>query len=337
MLDIKNIKIQIKNIIEVFKSKKFIIPVLIFSIFLFFLMFSIMFYYFIGILIHSKKEIIVPNIVGKSVVEALDIVSQLGLSLKKIGEVYNPDYPAATVVVQRPSAGMSVRKGRVVNVILSLGGEKVFVPNLIGEDKRKAEVILRQYSLFLGTTTHRYSLKYEKNIVMSQFPVPETIVEKNSSVNIEVSLGLPPFGVVLVPDFINKSIDNVYNWAAKYDNINIKVNEEFVNDIPDGLVLRQSIPPDSEINPSEIITFEVTISKQKKAFDGRQEVYNFEYELPFIGDSLKMVKIVQISDEGEFILYNKPTSSKQKISLYVPPRKNSKLRIFVDGVLIDEK
>ncbi|MEN3013047.1 MAG: PASTA domain-containing protein [Endomicrobiia bacterium] len=328
----------IEKIIEKLKNRKLPFFVLGLSIFLFFLIFSIAFYYFIGMIVHSKKEVKVPDITGKPLLEALDIVSNVGLGLKKIGEVYNPDYPAATVVVQQPRAGMSVRKGRFVNVILSLGGEKVFVPNIIGEERRKAEVLLKQYGLFLGTTTFKYSLKYEKNIVMNQNPLPESIVEKNSSVDIEVSLGLPPPGIVLIPDFTSKTVENVYDWTVRH-NIEVKIEEKIVEEGEEGIVLSQNPPPDTQIIINEPLVLEITVSKtQKKSLkETHKEIYNFEYELPFIGESLKVVKIVQISDEGEHVLYNKPTSSKQKISLYVPPRRNSKLRIFVDGVLIDEK
>lgn len=330
-----------KNIFNLFIRKikdKLDILVFIFCIFIFLFIFSIASYYILGKIVHSKKEVIVPNIVGKSVLEALDMVSEVGLGLKKIGEVYNPNYPFATIVVQQPSAGMVVRKGRFINIILSLGGEKVFVPNLIGEEIRKAEILLRQYNLLLGTTTYRYSLKYNKNLVISQKPQPSEIVEKNSFVDIEVSLGPPPFGMILVPDFVNKTVENVVDWSTKY-NIDLKINEIISNDVPEGIVLQQSIPPDTEVTSSSM-TLEIVVSKKKTVSKEREfekEIYNFEYELPFVGETLKNVKIVQISDEGEYILYNKPTSSKQKIFLYVPPRKNSKLRIFVDGILIDEK
>lgn len=317
---------KIKNKIDIF--------VLILCTFLFLLIFSTAVYYLLGRIVHSKKEVIVPNIVGKSVLEALDIVSNVGLGLKKIGEVYNPNYPFSTIVVQQPSAGMVVRKGRFINVILSLGGEKVFVPNLIGEEVRKAEILLRQYSLLLGTSTYRYSLRYNKNIVVSQRPQPSEIVEKNSFVDIEISLGPPPPGIILVPDFINKTIENVYDWSSR-NAIDLKIVEKVTDDAPEGVILQQSIPPDTDITNSAV-TFEVVVSK-KKSIGKDKEVYNFEYELPFVGDTIKNVKIVQISDDGEYVLYNKPTSSRQKIMLYVPPRKNSKLRIFVDGILIDEK
>ncbi|MCS7151494.1 MAG: PASTA domain-containing protein [Endomicrobia bacterium] len=312
------------------KYKKYFRNVILFFIFL------ILLYNFVGIIIHSKKEVIVPNLINKSLTESLDIVSKLGLGLKKTGEVYNPNFPAGTVISQQPSAGMRVRQGRFINVVISLGGEKVFVPNIIGEERRKAEILLRQYSLSVGTVTERYSYRYAKNRVMEQEPAAETIVDKYTPVNIVISLGFPPEDVILMPEFINKDVSEVYSWAERYG-IEVKVKEQVVEGISGGKVVQQFPQADTVVQPGQEI--EVVVSKATKENSGivEETQYNFEYELPFLGSSVKKVKIVQISPEGEIILYNKPTLPKEKIRLYVAPKPNSKIRIFVDGVLVDEK
>ncbi len=292
-------------------------------------------YQSIGLVVHSKKEVIVPNIENKPVAEALSIVSDLGLGLKKIGETYNPNFPAGSVVLQQPPAGMTVRKGKIIGVIISLGGEKVFVPNVIGEDRRKAEVLLRQYGVLVGTITECYSLKYQRNKVVSQSYLEGSIVDKNTLVDLKISLGLPPQDIILMPDFVNKNISEVKLWAENYGiklNINYKLVEHFSQE---GIVIEQKPSYDTILNPEDEV--EITVSKINDKEEKSINSYNFEYELPFVGKSQKNVKIIQISDEGEYVLYNKITNPKEKILLYVPPRKNSKLRIFLDGVLIDEK
>jgi len=299
-------------------------------------------YQSIGLIVHSKKEVIVPNIENKSVLEALKIVSDLGLGLKKVAEVYNPQLPAGTVVNQQPQAGMTVRKGRVINVVVSLGGEKVFVPNVLGEDKRKAEVIIRQYGLVVGSMTECYSLRYLKGKVMWQNYSEGSIVDKNTPIDLKISLGLPPDNIILMPDFINKSLSEVKSWAETYG-LQLNIKYKSVEQIPQNdIVVEQNPPPDSVVNLTDVI--EITLSQNlsthkdtttEKAED--KQSYNFEYEIPFMGNLPKNVKIVQISDEGEHILYNKLTLPKEKILLYIPQRKNSKIRIFVDEILIDEK
>lgn len=315
------------------KKKKFKLAVVVKYLVLVILL-LVFLYKITGLLVHSKKEVVVPNIVNKSVVEALEMVSKVGLALRKVGEVYNPEYPVGTIVSQQPSAGMTVREGRFVNVILSLGGEKVFVPDIIGEDKRKAEVVLRQYNLFVGTVTERYSLRYSKNKIIEQNPPPGEVVDKNSYINITISLGIPPESedIILMPDFVNKSVNEVYLWAQKYA-INVLTEQKLVTGVPEGTVVEQTPVPDTIIEPTTVV--KVYVSKNTSGEYVPQ--YNFEYEIPFISDTGKNVKVVQISSEGEYVLYDRITMPKQKIQLYVPPRKNSRIRIFLDGVLIDEK
>lgn len=314
------------------KHKKLVIRRFTFIFIILLLVYGIT-YYSVGLIIHSKPEIVVPNIENKSLIEALDIVSNLGLSLKKIGEVYNKDLPYGTIVSQQPPSGSLVRKGKVVKVIVSLGGEKVFVPNVVGEDRRKAEVILRQYGLFVGSITENYSLRFSRNKVISQSYSEGSIVDKNTPVDLVISLGLPPEDIILMPDFINRNIDEVKKWAEKNK---IKVDVKFKttqNAEYDNIVVEQYPLPDTVIEEEAAI--EVVVLKGIK--ESNTSEYNFEYELPFKGDVIKNLKIVQVSDEGEYVLYEKPTSAKQKINLYVPHRKNSKIRIFVDGILIDER
>lgn len=288
------------------------------------------------IIIHSKKEVIVPNIEGKSVADALEIVSKIGLGLKKIGETYNPNLPAGTVLSQQPPGGMVVREGRYVNVIISLGGEKIFVPNIVGEEKRKAEIILRQYGLIVGTVTENYSLRYLKNKVISQLPVEGSVVDRNSTVDFIISGGFPPDDIILVPEFVNRHIDEVIRWSQKYG-IQVITKETFSNQSKTGFVIDQNPLPDVEITKQNILEVTVAKADSQSLVSTMQNENNFVYELPPMGRVSKKVKIVQISADGEQVLYNQMTLPGTKITLNVPPKNNAKIRIFVDGVFIDEK
>lgn len=288
-------------------------------------------------IIHSKEEVVVPNIEKKSLMEALTIVSKSGLGLKKIGERYDPEFPAGTVLLQQPPAGMVVRKGRHINVILSLGGEKVFVPNIVGEDRRTAEIILRQYDLVIGTVSERYSLKYQKNRVISQEPLEGSIVDKKSSVNFVVSLGFPPEGVLIVPDFVTKPVEEAMKWARE-NNINVEIKEVVLEKYPVNTVVEQFPSGDSVISSQDKLSLSVVKDVTRRT--SSEEIfpqYNFVYELPPMGGKEKNVKIVQVSSGKEIVLYNKQTFPGEKILLYVPQRQSSKIRIFIDGILVDEK
>ena len=102
-------------------------------------------------LIHSRKVVLVPELSGKSVNDALNILGPLGLGLEKEGETkFDKRFPAGTIVRQTPAAAMSVREGRIVRVTVSQGGETLFVPNLVGQPLRNTQTSLQNLGLNVG-------------------------------------------------------------------------------------------------------------------------------------------------------------------------------------------
>src|SRR3954467_15051287 len=66
------------------------------------------FHWAIGAVIHSRPVVMVPDINGKSVSDALNQLSQMHLGLTKEGEQFDKRFPAGTIIRQSPTAGMVV-------------------------------------------------------------------------------------------------------------------------------------------------------------------------------------------------------------------------------------
>src|SRR5688572_18215018 len=90
--------------------------------------------------IHYQKDVIVPDLMGKALPEALDILSSHNLGLKKEGAEFNDTVPAGTVLRQQPGSGALVREGRIIRITVSQGGETVFVTELVGMSLRSSEI-----------------------------------------------------------------------------------------------------------------------------------------------------------------------------------------------------
>ena len=195
--------------------KVIIITVVVFSVL------YVIFSWSVAMLIHSKKDIVIPNLQGKSIYEALTVLSAQGLGLRKDAEEFDKALPAGFVMRQNPLAGMKVKEGKTVRVTISQGGESSFVPDLVGQKIRSAALTIRSYGLVVGEESSRYSLVYEKDTVMEQDPPKGASVSKDTMINIVVSLGPPPANVQLMPKFIGRNINDVNTWA---ENNKIKVN-----------------------------------------------------------------------------------------------------------------
>jgi beta-lactam-binding protein with PASTA domain len=210
------------------------------------------------VIVHYKKDVVVPDLTGKTIYEVLNITSSLPLGIKKIGEEYNSEYPPYTVVKQVPAPGVVVKEGRIIKLILSRGGEKIVVPDVIGKQLAVAELEIKREGLLIGEETYAYSLYYGENLVCRQEPSPGKYVDKESFVNLVISMGPPPENVTLVPDFIGKDRATAEAWAAEKQ-IRVDVSVQSKPGVGKNIVVDQSPPPDTQIKPSE--TLKITVAE----------------------------------------------------------------------------
>jgi len=66
----------------------------------------------------SGSEVVVPEVVGKGYVESEDVLSDLGLRIKRRAERYSEE-PPGTILEQIPKAGETVKTGQMILVVVS--------------------------------------------------------------------------------------------------------------------------------------------------------------------------------------------------------------------------
>ena len=282
--------------------------------------------------IHNRKEVIVSDIVGKPSSSALQTLSEMNLAMKIEGYEFNESVPIGTVLRQVPGAGSTVREGKIVRVVFSQGGESVFIPNLIGLPLRNAELLLRQRQLMLGEKSESYSLKAEKGTVLSQDPRPELSVSKNEMVHVVVSAGLPPAGIVMLPDFRQKKSDEAQQWASQY-NVPLVLNEDASSLFPGGTIIDQNPLPDVVVSAGAKVT--LTVSSRKGSASSEKE-FRVHYEVSQSG-SQRHIRVVALGKSGDREIFNGLRDPGSKIDLSVPYGGAEKIRIFVNGILVEER
>ncbi len=282
--------------------------------------------------IHNRKEVIVPNIEGKSSVSALQAISESNLALKIEGYDFNEKVPIGTVLRQIPDAGSSVREGKIVRVVFSQGGESVFTPTLVGLPLRNAELLLRQRQLALGEVSESYSLKAEKGTVLSQDPKPEISVSKNTMVQVVVSAGLPPAGIIMMPDFRQKKSDEAQQWASQ-NSVSISITEDPGSLFPGGTIIDQVPASDTVVTADSRITLTVS---SRKGGAGAEKEFRVHYEVSQSG-AQRHIRVVALGKNGDREIFNGLRDPGTKIDLSVPSGGAEKIRIFVNGILVEER
>ncbi len=285
-------------------------------------------------IIHYRREVVVPDLKGKSVQAALDLVSPMNLSLRKESDEFNDGVPIGAILRQAPSAGTTVREGKAIRIVVSQGGETVFVPSLVGLPLRNAELLLRQRQMQLGEVSESYSLRTEKGMVLSQDPKGESSVEKRALVNVVVSAGRPPAGIVLMPDFRQKNVVDAQAWAQGLGVV-VKVSTDPTSLFPSGSILTQDPAPDAVVPSGGPVNF-LASGRPKVSGGGAAAMKSLHYELPQ-GSSESLVRIVVIDPYGEREIFNGLRSPGSKIDLAIPDTGASRVRIFVNAVLVEER
>ncbi len=286
-----------------------------------------------GVVVHQKKEVMVPDLTGKTVGQALQILSDQEIYIKKVGEQYNENIPDGSIISQEPLPGSLVKEGKIIKVILSSGGQVVLVPQLVGKSLREAKILLRQAGLVLGEETGSYSEEIKKEFVIAQDPSPEEIVTRGNMINLVVSLG--PAGEAEVPLMVNLIGQNIRSARKILRDANLPLGEikETVNEsVPEGTILRQEPDPGEIIDVNTIVN--LTVAKKTEVHRVIREATVY-YEVSQ-GVLDKDVLIVIIDGQGEREVYHKMHSPGTKISLPIQVLGKAKARIFVNSILVRE-
>jgi len=228
------------------KNTRFIVYGGLFLVFL-----ALLFNWTLETLIHSRKEVVVPNLTGKTIFEALELLEPLNLGMKKAAVEFDKTLPTGVIIRQNPAAGMTVREGRIIKVTIALGAESVFVPTLEGLNLRQAEIKLRAASLVLGEISKSYSLKYAQDYVIKQSPSPGARVPKDTVVALVISAGFPPPDVLLLPDFTGQGADKVEQWSLEKGVTVEYLYEDNFKAV--GKVIRQTPDFDTILKPGDVV------------------------------------------------------------------------------------
>ena len=154
--------------------------------------------------IHGR-EVTVPDFQGKIPSEARRIADDAGLDVQIEREYYSPAVPRGRVLSQMPAAGTVVRRGWELRLALSLGPQRVAIPQVIGESQRAAAISIDQRGLELGSTATVQVSGIPAGQVLSQNPPPNATGVAAPKISLLVADALSPQAFVM-PGFIGQPL-----------------------------------------------------------------------------------------------------------------------------------
>jgi eukaryotic-like serine/threonine-protein kinase len=202
----------------------------------------------------AGDEVTVPDLTGRDTQQAIQILGKQSLQLKIMPQKRFSDQVAENkVVVQVPAKGTKIKKGRSVEVYLSLGPEKIVVPDVTGQTARVANLNLSQRGLHQGKLIYVSDPSVDSDQVVAQFPVAGTVMIGARTVNLVVNGIRTRDAVYVMPDLIGKSF---YSTNQELRDMGLRIGSTQAVEypgIPTGTIVKQTPPAGYKVTEETFI------------------------------------------------------------------------------------
>jgi serine/threonine-protein kinase len=158
-----------------------------------------------------STEVTVPELRPLSLDAATTAVAPLELRLEVVDRRHDPAVASGGVLQQDPPAGASVRRGRKIKLVVSLGGRVLEVPDLLARPDRTVEIELTRAGFAAGDEARVHSTAAGPGRVIAQVPAPGSPTVPNARVHRLISRGERD-EVWVMPDLTGLSRTAAERW-----------------------------------------------------------------------------------------------------------------------------
>jgi beta-lactam-binding protein with PASTA domain len=142
---------------------------------------------------HHGEEITLPNLTGKTVAEAQQILEDQGLTCEVVDSLFKPTVPPGTIVDQVPGIGDKVKKGRTIYLYIRASrARQIPLPDLHDLSERQAQSTLESVGLSVQNVV--YVPSEYKDLVLgvsvgNRVLIPGTRLVEGTAVTLKVGKG----------------------------------------------------------------------------------------------------------------------------------------------------
>ncbi|MFP4194675.1 MAG: PASTA domain-containing protein [Desulfobacterales bacterium] len=289
-------------------------------------------FFTMSFVIKSEDTVKVPDLEGKNAVEALEMLTELELNTKVKGSEYSDEISENHIITQNPSPGEMIKKNRDVTLIISKGRESVTVPDLRGEKRDRAEIILEENGLPTGHISRSTSAEFTRDTVIAQYPEPGKTVTRDNSVNLLISTGPAPESFKM-PELAGRFLDEamlvIDSHRMELEEIKAVHNTEK----PENIVTGQAPPAGHMVSKdSEVRLLVNRIPGKSNKKNGENRVL-FTYRIP--AGFLKQHVRLEVNMFGTRItLYNKLMEPDRLIWAVIPENAEGAVFLYLNQELV---
>ena len=291
-----------------------------------------------GVMEYSNTVVTVPDLKGKTIVEAEEILDKSKLNYT-LSEEYSEDVDAGHVSSQNPAANSKVKTGRKIVLVISKGIEQDVSPNLVGKNLTVAKQLLKSAKLKLGTVTVRYAAGKPVDSVLEQSVSAKTKVAANTKIDLVVNISS---GQTVVPSLSGLTLEEAKKLLDSAV-LQLGTVTEKADTAPKNTVLTADPEIGSVVWQSSVVN--VTVSngeadtKKDKADknaldDGSAKIV--EFVVPS-GQERNDIKVVVINEKGSFTVYTGLARPGVRLRQQVEIAGPTKVQFYANGSLVEER
>ncbi len=316
----------------------------------------------------GKKEYIVPNLLNKTLEEAINEVNGTEFSIDEEGIVYevSEDVEEGRIISQNPGANQSVKKNKKIQLTISSGVTEgtIPVPKVVDMDYEAAKSMLADKGL-KSQIIEEESSEYTLNTVMSQSPKAGTKVTDGSTVILHVCtkvIDSEDNSTVSVPNLKGMTRSDAEK-ALKAKGLVIGNTKKQLADITPGQVISQE--PEDGTNVAKGSSVDIVISEQSQTGSSTSSpIYSTPAPTPAstpqsthtqqpdsnnsseikrktlsinIPDSAGDTVQVRVLANGKEIHNGTHSKSEGKIDIPVESSTDAEVEVYMDGELVVRK
>lgn len=239
----------------------------------------------------SFRTVIVPSVVGKSVVEAKSLLGNDGLAPKVVDRQTSAEIPKGYIILQRPEGGTKVKSGREIQLIVSTGRQKGVVPELTGLSLQDAIKLIEKSDFKPGEQREEYNDKFKEGIVIEQSPAPGEERDAGYPVSLIVSKGVEP-DLITVPRVTDMPVDEAKNILEMNELANVEVSTMETTGATNDYIAAQSVLEGTRVPPDRKIVLYSAKAPKSSSLEEVKGVVNIE-----ISEKEKQEVVVMVYDQ----------------------------------------
>jgi eukaryotic-like serine/threonine-protein kinase len=282
----------------------------------------------------TREGIVVPDLIGKDLVAALELSNKQGLSLKVADRAFSTSAPSNHIISQDPRPGSWLRPEAIIRVVVSKGMGELAIPAVHGVAWREAKSTLERYGLRVGEIFRVHSDRVAHDNVIAQSPPAASKIMKGGAVALLVSDG--PWSVSYIMPDLRGQPQSVANEMAA--SIGMRVEKVRYMDRPEaraGSVITQQPAAGQRVMAGQGV--ELVLAKRETTPTGSVGTFTLFQHRVLAGMGPRRVQIIVSNADERRQVFDQVREPGGEVRVLVKVKGDTVAKVYYDGVLIEEK